>query len=136
MKYAIGGLLLWLFWFVSLLVWAQESTDTYPGQVQIEDSFESLSNIESYTQVLEQKQSDTEARVNSIESTVSEISGSLKKLQETSEQAWLSKDLQLKESEAKSKKLERTLSFFRGFSVATGIGSIVSTLLLVVVVVL
>ena len=136
MKYAIGGLLLWLFWFVSLLVWAQESTDTYPGQVQIEDSFESLSNIESYTQVLEQKQSDTEARVNSIESTVSEISGSLKKLQETSEQALLSKDLQLKESEAKSKKLERTLSFFRGFSVATGIGSIVSTLLLVVVVVL
>ena len=136
MKYAIGGLLLWLFWFVSLLVWAQESTDTYPGQVQIEDSFESLSNIESYTQVLEQKQSDTEARVNSIESTVSEISGSLKKLQETSEQALLNKDLQLKESEAKSKKLERTLSFFRGFSVATGIGSIVSTLLLVVVVVL
>ena len=95
-----------------------------------------LEQYREFTQVLEQKQSDTEARVNSIESTVSEISGSLKKLQETSEQALLNKDSQLKESEEKLKKSERTSSFFKGFSVVTGIGSVVSTLLLVIVVVL
>ena len=134
MRVALGVLLVTFFSLFSLRGWGQESTDTYPGQQQIEDSLQSLNNIESYTQVLEQKQNDTETRVTNIENKASEISDSLKKLQETSEQALLNKDLQLEESEAKSKKLERTLSFFKGFSAATGISSVVLTLLLIVVV--
>ena len=116
------------------LAQGQESTDTYPGQQQIEDSLQSLNNIEGFTQVLEQKQKDTETRVTNIENKASEISDSLRKLQETSEQALTSKELLLQESEEKSKKLERTLSFFKGFSAATGISSVVLTLLLIVVV--
>ena len=134
MKARLGAFLLLSFSVFSLLAQESGSTDTYPGQQQIEDSMQSLSNIESFTQVLEQKQIDTEERVTNIESKASEISDSLKKLQETSEQALLNKESLLQESEAKSRKLERTLSFFKGFSAATGISSVVLTLLLIVVV--
>ena len=134
MKWRLGASLLLFLLSFSFSVRGQESTDTYPGQQQIEDSLQSLNNIEGFTQVLEQKQNDTETRVTNIENKASEISDSLKKLQETSEQALLNKDLLLRESEAKSKKLEQTLSFFKGFSAATGISSVVLTLLLIVVV--
>jgi hypothetical protein len=86
----------------------------------IEDSRRSLDSIDSYALMLEQKLNDTETF--------------FQEYQTASEEAYKSKEMELQESEAKRRESEKTSNFWKGFSIASGSGSLILTAVLVLVI--